>query len=121
MTSLLSILFLTLHLADDLVRGFAPGGPRHYTGILIVVVWLYATLVLAGRRSGYIIILIAFAAWIGHSLHPHKTRGTCRHQNANSGGKFWVSTLLAIGVTTIFSVLLSARGRWNLRRGQRVE
>jgi uncharacterized membrane protein YGL010W len=31
---------------------------------------------------------------------------------------FFVWTLLALGVTAVFSVILSARGLWSLRRGQ---
>ena len=55
-TSLLLILFLTFHLADDIRRGFEPGGLSNLVGgVLITVVWLYGTLVLFERRSGYII------------------------------------------------------------------
>ena len=57
-TSLLSILFFTFHFADDIVRGFEPGGFKNLRGVLTLVVWLYGTLVLAERRSGYIIILL---------------------------------------------------------------
>ena len=51
-TSLLSILFFTFHLSDDIVRGFEPGGFKNIRGVLTLVVWLYATLVLAERRRG---------------------------------------------------------------------
>jgi hypothetical protein len=34
---------------------------------------------------------------------------------ANSSGAFFVWTLTALGVTAIFSVILSARGRWSLQ------
>jgi hypothetical protein len=38
---------------------------------------------------------------------------------ANSSGVFfWVWTLLALGVTAIFSAILSAHGLWSLRRDQ---
>jgi hypothetical protein len=58
-TSLLSIPLLTFHLADDIVRGFEPGGVNNYIGVLILAVWLYATLVLAERpAAGYIIVLL---------------------------------------------------------------
>jgi len=58
-TSLLSILLLTFHLTDDIVRGFEPGGLNNLIGgVLILVVWLYGTLVLAQRRSGYIILVL---------------------------------------------------------------
>jgi len=56
--SLLSILFFTFHLADDIVRGMEPGKLTNLTAVPIFVVWLYGTLVLAERRSGYIIIIL---------------------------------------------------------------
>src|SRR2546421_10924149 len=56
--SLLSILFFTFHLADDIVRGFEPGKLSNLPALPIFVVWLYGTLVLAGRRSGYIITFL---------------------------------------------------------------
>jgi len=37
---------------------------------------------------------------------------------AKSSGGFSVWTLLALGVTAIFSLILSARGLWSLRWGQ---
>jgi hypothetical protein len=45
-TSLLSILFFTFHLAGDIVRGFEKGGVYNLTAVPIFVVWLYGTLVL---------------------------------------------------------------------------
>ena len=57
--SLLSILFGTFHLADDVNRGMSPGGFINLFGVVIFVILLYAALVLAGRRSGYVIILLA--------------------------------------------------------------
>ena len=51
-SSLLSILFFAFHWADDIVRGFSTGGVSGLFGVLILVVWLYGTLVLAERRSG---------------------------------------------------------------------
>jgi hypothetical protein len=57
--SLLSILFGTFHLADDIARGMSPGGLPNLFAVVICVVWLYGTLVLAERRSGHVIILLA--------------------------------------------------------------
>jgi len=56
--SLLSILFMTFHLTDDIIRGMASGRVSNLFGVLILVVWLHGTLVLAERRSGYVIILL---------------------------------------------------------------
>ena len=64
-TSLLSILFGTFHLADDIARGMSPGGLPNLFAVVICVVWLYGTLVLAERRSRYVIILIASLLLMG--------------------------------------------------------
>ena len=56
--SLLSILFFTFHLADDIVRGMEPGKLTNLSAVPTFVFWLYGTLVLAERRSGYIITLL---------------------------------------------------------------
>ena len=116
-SSLLSILFATFHLADDIDRGMSPGGLPNLLAVVICVVWLYGTLVLAGRRSGYVIILVASLLLMGvpviHMRGVGVGFGTTR-----SGGVFFIWTLLAMGVTALFSVILSVRGLWSLRRGQ---
>ncbi len=56
--SLLSILFITFHLTDHIIRGMPSGRVSNLFGVLILVVWLHGTLVLAERRSGYVIILL---------------------------------------------------------------
>ncbi len=58
LTSLLTLLLLTFHLADDIVRGFEKGQASNLIAVPICVVWLYATLMLSERRSGYIIIIL---------------------------------------------------------------
>ena len=118
-TSLLSILLLTFHLTDDIIRGFEPGGVKNVAGVLIAVVWLYGTLMLTGRRSGYIIILLGSILGSGVPVIHMMGAGLVGGRIANSSGKFfWVWTLLALQVTAIFSVILSARGLWNLRRAR---
>jgi hypothetical protein len=119
-TSLLSLLFLTFHLTDDIVRGMEPGGLSNLIGgMLISVVWLYGTLVLAGRRSGYIIIILGSLLAMGVPFIHMKGKGVGVASGiANSnGGFFFVWTLIALGVTALFSVILSAHGLWSLRRG----
>ena len=115
-TSLLSILLLTLHITDDIVRGISKAEPSN-TALVVLAIFLYGTLVLAERRSGYIIILIASLLLMGvpviHMRGVGIGFGTIR-----SGGLFFIWTLLAMGVTALFSVILSARGLWSLRRGR---
>ena len=114
-TSLLSILFFTFHVSDDIVRGMEPGGFKNIIAVLIAVVWLYATLVLVGRRSGYIIILLwSLLASVMPLVHM-RGRGLVGGNIATSSGVFfWVWTLITIGVTALFSVILSVRGLWSL-------
>jgi hypothetical protein len=119
--SLLSLLFLTFHLTDDIVRGMEPGGLSNLVGgVLISVVWLYGTLVLAGRRSGYVIILLgSLLGLLVPYIHMRgKGVGVASGIANSSGGFFFVWTLIALGVTALFSVILSAHGLWSLRRGQ---
>jgi hypothetical protein len=117
-TSLLSMLFFTFHLTDDIVRGFEPGGFKHIQGVLTLAVWLYGTLVLAGRRSGYVIILLGSLLGSLMPLAHMRGAGLVGGRIAGSSGVFFfVWTLLALGVTALFSVILSARGLWSLRRG----
>ena len=117
--SLLSILFFTFHLTDDIVRGFEEGGFSNLTAVPILVLWLYGTLVLAGRRSGYVITLVLSLLSLGVLYLHTRGAGLVGGRIANSGGMFfWVFTLLALGVTSLFSAVLSARGLWGLRRGK---
>ena len=107
--SLLSILFGTFHLADDIARGMSPGGLGNLIAVVICVVWLYGTLVLAERRSGYVIILIASLLLMGIPVIHLRGVGVGFGTN-RSNGLFFIWTLLAMGVTALFSVILSLRG-----------
>ena len=118
--SLLSNLFCTFHLADDIVHGFERGGLPNLAAVPIAVVWLYGTVVLAGRRSGYVIILLgSLLGMLVPVIHMKgKGVGVASGIANSSGGFFFVWTLLLISVTALFSIVLSARGLWRLRRGQ---
>ena len=114
-TSLLSMLFFTFHLTDDIVRGFEPGGFKNLSPVLILVVWLNGTLVLAERRSGYIIILLGSLLGLLMPLAHMRGVGLVGGRIANSSGAFFfVWTLIALGVIALFSVILSVRGLWSL-------
>ncbi|HSB26703.1 MAG TPA: hypothetical protein VLE19_02560 [Pyrinomonadaceae bacterium] len=120
--SLLMVLFLTFHLAGDIVYGFEPGGISNLVGlVLISVVWLYGTLVLAERRSGYIIMLLGslFSLVVPIIHMKGKGVGVASRLANTSGHFFFVWTLLAIGVLGLFSAILAARELWSQpwRRG----
>ena len=116
-TSLLTLLLAALHVTDDIARGLEPAGLSNLIMIPILVVWLYAALVLAGKRSGYVILLLGslLGAYIPY-LHFNGRR--IAEFATSSGGFFFIFTLIALGTTALFSLILSARGLWSLRRGQ---
>ena len=120
-TSLLSVLLFTIHLTNDIVRGWEPGGLSNLIGgVLIMVVWLYGALVLAERRSGYVIKLLgSLLALAVPVLHMKgKGVGVASGIANSSGGLRFVWTLIALGVIGLFSAILSARGLWSLQWGQ---
>ena len=114
--SLLSILLLTLHITDDIVRGISEAEPSNIA-LAVLVVLLYGTLVLAERRSGYaIMLLVGLFAAATPVMHM---RGAHYGEIAKStGGFFFVWTLWALGGLGGLTFVLSARGLWSLRRGQ---
>jgi len=110
--SLLSILFVTFHVTDDIVRGMEPGTLSDLIVLPILVVWLYGTLVLAGKRSGYVIILLGSLLGLLVPVIHMKGPGVGGAIAKSSGAFFFIWTLLALGVTALFSIILSARGLW---------
>ena len=114
--SLLSLLFLTLHITDDIVRGISKAESSNIA-LAVLVVLLYGTLVLAERRSGHVIMLIVglFAA----AMPVMHMRGAHYGEIAKShGGFFFVWTLWALGGLGGFTLILAARGLWDLRRSR---
>jgi hypothetical protein len=121
--SLLSILFMTLHLTGDILFHMSPAGLVNLFPVFVFVVQLYGTLVLGGRRAGYIIIFLGSAlGLLMPVLHMKGTRGVIGGDIGTSGQAFlFVWTLLALGVTATFSVILSASALLRLpwRRSRR--
>lgn len=118
-TSLLSVLFLGLHVTSDFIHN---AGELSLQGVLIVsgflALVLYGTLLLAERKSGYVIIILGGIAALGMPvIHLMSERGVASALNRSSA-YFFVFTLQLLGVTGLFSIILSVRGLWSLRRGQ---
>jgi hypothetical protein len=118
--SLLSVLLVTFHLADDITRGMEKGGVSTLVAVPILVAWLYGALVLAGRRSGYVIILLGsllgMAVPVLHMMGKGVGVGSVIANS--SGALFFVWTLFALGVTALFSVILCVRGLLSPQWGQ---
>ncbi len=110
--SLLSILLLTLHITDDIVRGISKAESSN-TALIVLAVFLYGTLVLAQRRSGHIIMLLvglfAAAMPVIHMRASHYAEIA-----SSTGGFFFVWTLWALGGLGGLTLILAARGLWGL-------
>jgi len=115
--SLLSILFLIFHLTDDFVRGISPVGPWALLTLPVVGGWMYATLVVAERRSGYIVNLLGGMAALSMPI-LHMRRVWSAASIAKPGTFFFIFTLLALGALGVFSIIFSVRGLWNPQWGQ---
>jgi len=114
--SLLSILLLTLHITDDIVRGISKAESSNIA-LAVLVVFLYGTLVLRERRWGHVIMLLV--GLLAAAMPVLHMRGAHYPEIAQSpGGFFFVWTLWALGGLGGFTFILSARGLWGLRRGQ---
>lgn len=106
-SSLLLIVLTTLHLTEDVLHaknGMDPSGVVILLSIMLVM--LYGTVELAGRRLGYIIMLLGGIAAASmpfvHGMGPGATRW----------GFLFVWTLFALGVSGSFAAILSGRAVW---------
>jgi hypothetical protein len=128
--SLLSILLMTFHLTQDTLHAsFAAAGTAEargsalIVGVPILVVWLWGTLLLAERRSGYIIMLIGSVLALGmpviHLILAWGRGSLVRSEFARTGWAFFfVWTMFALGMTGLFSLILAVRGLRSPRSGQ---
>ena len=115
--SLLSILLLIIHVADDIAHGIGKAGPPNLIIVPIVVLLVYGTLELAERRSGYVIMLLGSILAMGMPV-IHLRGARIGQIVTSSGGCFFLSTLFVLGVTGLYSFILVARGLWRLERGR---
>ena len=116
-TSLLAIILLSFHFTDDIVYGTDRAPAVNVIAIAILVIWLYGTLILAERRSGYTIMLLgSIAGMVVFAVHVSRVGGLPAGTLAQSSGVFFfVWTLLALAVTSVLSAILAAYGLWNLQ------
>ena len=114
--SLLTLLLLVSHLAGDIIHGYERGATGAFVGVVTApVVWLCGTLLWGDRRSGHVIMLLGglLAMYVAY-LHMS---GAGVGVSPKVAGDFsFVLILLALAVTGAFSVVLSVRGLWSLRR-----
>ena len=114
LSSLLSVALFTAHLAHDFIFGLdSMSRAGTLTFLLIVLVPLYGTVELAGRRPGYVVTLLFGVLAMGMPvLH------TAGGPRSAARGFFFVWTLLLLGASGALSAALSARGLWRSVRGR---
>lgn len=114
-SSLIVVALFPVHLAHDFIFGLdSMTRAGTFTYLAIMLVSLYGTVELSGRRAGYVIMLIVGLAAIGIPV-IHTVGGP----RAASRGFFFVWTLLALGASGAFSATLAVRELWRSVRAGR--
>ena len=111
--SLLSLLLIMFHLTDDVLLQ-VDGAVKYPIPVVIFAVWLYGTLMLSDRVSGYVIMLLGGLIAAG-MIVTHSRTGVVH----KTGGFFFVWTMFALSATGWFTAILSARGLWLTYRARR--
>jgi hypothetical protein len=115
LTSLLTVLLVTLHVAGDIARGSDPGNLTSLVVLVpIVGVWLYATLLLPRRRVAYAILLLG--SLLGLVIPIIHMKGAGIGGGGRSGEFLFVWVLLALGASSGFLFLLAVLGLWRPSR-----
>jgi hypothetical protein len=116
LVSVLSIIFMTIHLAGDIIFGMEKGGALNLIALPVLTLWLYGTLVLSGKRWGYIIMLLGGLLGLLMPVLHMKGNGINPELLKSSGAFIFVWTLIALGATSLFAVTLSTIELLKLRR-----
>ena len=119
--SLLTILFLTFHLSDEITRGMEPGRLNMVMPVFVLAFWAYGALALAGRRAGYIIMLLGAIIGTGIPIAHMAGGGLVSSRIANSRAAFfWVWQNFTLGVISASSLILAVRALWSTRKRSEV-
>src|SRR5258708_37835883 len=102
--SLLSILLLTLHVTDDIVRGISKAEPSNIA-LAVLVVLLYGTLVLSEGRLGHVIMLLVGLFAAGMPVIPI-VGGDYPRIAQSPSGSFFLLTLWGLGAPGGFPFIL---------------
>jgi hypothetical protein len=115
-SSMITIVLTTFHITGDMMFGYEKDlAPLLRIVVPVMVVLLYGTLVLAGRRSGYVIIVLGSLLGLYATYLHAKGAGVGRIINS-PGAFFFIWGLIALAVTSAFSIILAAQGLWRLQR-----
>ena len=117
--SVISVFLVVLHVSEDIVRGYEPGGLKHIQTILTMGLWLYATVAIAEGRVKYTLMLLGNLLGVVVSLAHMRGPGLVGGRIADADGKLlWVLAVLTLGVAASVAAALSARGLWSVRKAR---
>ena len=120
MASLLSIVLASFHLVDDIVYGSDKAAASSLLMVAILAVWLYGTIMLSERPAGVVIVLlgslVGLIIFLVHAMSAGGLEGI--RIGKMSGAFFFVWTLLALAVTSLLSLIVSAQTLWSLLRSK---
>ena len=105
--SLLSALFFLTHVVSDLVLGLDRVGTQNLGLCVILLVWVYATLMLGDRKLGQAILLLGSILAAGVTfLH----RGSLTSEFVErDGATLFLWVLFAMGTSGLFGGILAVR------------
>lgn len=105
--SLLSALLFSVHVVGDWRYGFDPMGPQNLGLCVILLVWVYVTLMLMERRWAQVIVLLLC---LGTAAMPILHRRAFNFEFfKRDGASLFLWTLAAMGTCGAFGALLAAR------------
>lgn len=110
------VILMISHLSHDVIYGYEPANLKILVAVPILALWLYAAVALAGRRSGYILLIIgSYLAAIVPIVHM-SGRGVRDEVVQSGGGFFFIWGLIALATIAAVSFLLSIHGLWRLKQ-----
>ena len=116
-TALILMVLLTLHIVDDIVRGFDSAGMMNMIGIAVAAVLVYGSTVLRERLAGRLMMLfVGFAAAAMPVIHLRSPR--INEIAQSDGGFFFIWTLWALGIIGLFGMILAIHSILESRRAK---
>jgi hypothetical protein len=106
--SLISLVLLSVHVADDYVQGFDRHVADNPYGILVFVLWACGILLFRERLIGRVILLLGGLAAVAMPILHLNGRIPADFARADGAFRF-VWTLYALGTTGALTVILAAR------------